>query len=474
MRIIAVSCAALAIILSGLGLVGLAAPELRRTPGGRVLGWTMALLLGAALWSGVYSVSLFSSLCDPHSRLAKDVGLALLGGLALAWSARPSRTASGQMTMTGEEFRTASGRPQLILVSLLVLAMPMAALIFLETQANNPDGSWDAWAIWNMRARFLTRAGADYAVGLRESISIPHADYPLLLPGLVAQWWLVLGAESVTVPAMIAAVFTASTVAMPAIALTLLRSRAIGITAALILLGIPFLMIAGASQCADIVVAAYIAATSIAVTFGLEGPHRRNDAWFALAGLACSSAAFTKNEGQLFLVSFAAALILRPPSTAERAPRLATVAWFLLGAAPLTILGFYMKYRFDLHNDIFSGQDPSDIIFNKLLKLSRYKFIFKSFIYEPLTWTKWGLAPVALPVLVMGFSRGNLQRSAVPVLCAALGLAALGFFAIYLITPHDLQWHVTSSMDRLLLQCVPSAVFTSLLTIGSRSSQPQR
>ena len=133
-----------------------------------------------------------------------------------------------------------------------------------------------------------------------------------------------------------------------------------------------------------------------------------------------------------------------------------------------------MKYRFDLHNDIFSGQDPSDIIFNKLLKLSRYKFIFKSFIYEPLTWTKWGLAPVALPVLVMGFSRGNLQRSAVPVLCAALGLAALGFFAIYLITPHDLQWHVTSSMDRLLLQCVPSAVFTSLLTIGSRSSQPQR
>ena len=117
----------------------------------------------------------------------------------------------------------------------------------------------------------------------------------------------------------------------------------------------------------------------------------------------------------MFLVSFAAALILRPPSTAERAPRLATVAWFLLGAAPLTILGFYMKYRFDLHNDIFSGQDPSDIIFNKLLKLSRYKFIFKSFIYEPLTWTKWGLAPIRLAVLVMGFSRGNLQRSAVPV-----------------------------------------------------------
>ena len=280
----------------------------------------MALLLGAALWSGVYSVSLFSSLCDPHSRLAKDVGLALLGGLALAWRAPIAygvRANDHDWGRIQDRERAAATHTGL----LLVLAMPMAALIFLETQANNPDGSWDAWAIWNMRARFLTRAGADYAVGLRESISIPHADYPLLLPGLVAQWWLVLGAESVTVPAMIAAVFTASTVAMPAIALTLLRSRAIGITAALILLGIPFLMIAGASQCADIVVAAYIAATSIAVTFGLEGPHRRNDAWFALAGLACSSAAFTKNEGQLFLVSFAAALILRPPSTAERAPR---------------------------------------------------------------------------------------------------------------------------------------------------------
>jgi hypothetical protein len=342
----------------------------------------------------------------------------------------------------------------------------MAALIFLENQANHPEGTWDAWAIWNMRARFLSRAGADYAVGLRETKGITHADYPLLLPGLVAQWWLALGAELVTVPAMIAAVFTASTIAMPAIALTLLRGRAIGITAALILLGIPFLMIAGASQCADIVVAAYIAATSIAVTFGLEGPHRRNDAWFALAGLACSSAAYTKNEGQLFLLSFTAALILRPASTTERAPRLATVTWFALGAAPFAMLGIYMKYRFDLHNDIFSDMNLSDIIFNKLLKFHRYKYIFQSFVYEPLTWMKWGLAPVALPVLVMGFSRDDLQRSAVPVLAVALGLAALGFFAIYLITPRDLQWHVTTSMDRLMLQCVPSVVFASLLTIG--------
>ena len=329
MRIIAVSCAALAIILSGLGLVGLAG---RASPYAK---WSCLGLdhgptaRGGALVGRVFGEPLLLPLRSPLSS-GQGRGACLARWSCTRLACAPSRTASGQMTMTGEEFRTEIGRPQLILVSLLVLAMPMAALIFLETQANYPDGSWDAWAIWNMRARFLTRAGADYAVGLRESIAIPHADYPLLLPGLVAQWWLVLGAESVTVPAMIAAVFTASTVAMPAIALTLLRSRAIGITAALILLGIPFLMIAGASQCADIVVAAYIAATSIAVTFGLEGPHRRNDAWFALAGLACSSAAFTKNEGQLFLVSFAAALILRPPSTAERAPRLATVAWFLL------------------------------------------------------------------------------------------------------------------------------------------------
>ena len=129
MRIISLSCAALALILSGLGLVGLAAPELRRTPSGRILGWIITLLLGAALWSGMYSVSLFSYRCDPHSRLAKDVGLALLGGLALAWRMRQSRTTAGQITMTEDELRAESGRPSLMLVSLLLLAVPLAALI---------------------------------------------------------------------------------------------------------------------------------------------------------------------------------------------------------------------------------------------------------------------------------------------------------------------------------------------------------
>ena len=231
-----------------------------------------------------------------------------------------------------------------------------------------------------MRARFLSRAGSDYAVGFTESVGIPHPDYPLLLPGLVAQWWLALGAESVTVPAVIAAVFTASTIAMPAIALTILRGRAIGITAALILLGIPFLMVAGASQLADIEVAAYIAAASIAVTFGLEGPYLRNLAWFALAGLACSSAAYTKNEGHLFLVSFMVALILRPASVAKRAPRLATVSWFALGAAPFAILGFYMKHRFDLHNDSVNQFNLSHISINNICKCMRYQYITKSFI----------------------------------------------------------------------------------------------
>ena len=115
----------------------------------------------------------------------------------------------------------------------------------------SPLGFWDAWAIWNLRARFIVRAGSDW----RDAFSLSgwsHPDYPLLLPLSVARLWQYLGRESSVAPTAIAILFTFSTVALAWAALAILSKPSQATLAALLLLGTSALVMHGASQMADV------------------------------------------------------------------------------------------------------------------------------------------------------------------------------------------------------------------------------
>ncbi len=47
-----------------------------------------------------------------------------------------------------------------------------------------------------------------------------------------------------------------------------------------------------------------------------------------------------------------------------------------------------------------------------------------------------------------------------------LGLMLSGFFIFYIITPKDLHWHLSTSLDRLLLQLWPSALFIYFMIVS--------
>ena len=57
-------------------------------------------------------------------------------------------------------------------------------LIFVSFILIEPHGQFDAWYIWNARARFLFRGGAYWADGF--SPLVAHADYPLLIPLIIS------------------------------------------------------------------------------------------------------------------------------------------------------------------------------------------------------------------------------------------------------------------------------------------------
>ena len=64
-----------------------------------------------------------------------------------------------------------------------------------------PDGGYDAWMIWNTRARFLVRAADFHTAFSPRLLFWLHQDYPWLVPGAVAQAFMLQGhGEPLAVP----------------------------------------------------------------------------------------------------------------------------------------------------------------------------------------------------------------------------------------------------------------------------------
>ena len=109
---------------------------------------------------------------------------------------------------------------------------------------DRPHGGWDAWAIWNLRARFLFRGGEYWRDAFSPLLSEIHPDYPLLLPGLVARGWTYLGRDAVSFPAAVAVFYTLSTIGMLASSIAILRGSSQGILAGVVLACTPIFLAA--------------------------------------------------------------------------------------------------------------------------------------------------------------------------------------------------------------------------------------
>jgi len=81
------------------------------------------------------------------SATVKDLVLAFLGA-ALLLAARPRLSADPTPRDPAPRW----------LWSLLAAACALAVAVFFEHDWRFPDGGWDAWMVWNLRARFLVRA----------------------------------------------------------------------------------------------------------------------------------------------------------------------------------------------------------------------------------------------------------------------------------------------------------------------------
>jgi hypothetical protein len=322
-----------------------------------------------------------------------------------------------------------------------------------------PHGDYDAHAIWNLRARFIYRLGDEWQKAFSPAINRDfHMDYPLLVPMNVTGGWNTLDEEVTRVPAVQAMLFLVGLAGVMFSGLAYVRSTSQGAVAVIVLLATPYILQFSTFQTADIPLSYLFLASAVLLLIAV---YETSAGLLFLCGLMAGLSAWTKNEGLSFaLIAAVTGLFL-----------FYTRGWrnyaSLLGGMALPIMTLLVfKTVLPGRNDLLTGNGLFEIL-RKLSDPDRYSTIFHYLGSELAVLGGWPvsiLAVLAAYGLIMGVNRPARNG---PFLWLVWIVVAqfLAYFAIYLITPNELEWQLMYSMSRLLIQLFPMALLVFFLVI---------
>jgi hypothetical protein len=350
-----------------------------------------------------------------------------------------------------------------LLISWIRLVQMAAAL---------PVGEWDAWALWNLRAKFLAGPGGAWRYAVSPLINNTHPDYPLLLSAFIARAWKAGGTVDTFAPMVTSLLFFAALIALLVSAVALLRGAASALLAGLVLLSATSLLDWAPAQYADIPLAFYFLA-AIALIFLEASPaatSRWASRWTLLwAGLCAGFAAWTKNEGIAILacslIVFSAFTLWRSRTRAD----LIRSGWMLAGAAPGLFLTLWLKFSLAPAVDPLVTQGASSGL-ARLSDFSRYAQVAGEFFKDLLNLGSGVSHPlILLAILAVLLRWHSEERYRLPSRIAGtvLALVFLSYCAVFLVTPYVLGWQLQSSFDRLILQIWPSALLVFFVQLRS-------
>jgi len=439
-------------LLAGAGFFGLAAAHGVR-PGWQVFYLGAGGLIGLGCASLAAHLFLLAGLPPGKWILAVDAALFTICATPCLTGRQVGRLRPGALPAT----------PGLAMLLLVALAATLLALL----QATTPHGLWDAWAIWNQRARYLFRHPAPLAAPLHPAIC--HGDYPLLLPHLVAWGWAAWGRETVLVPCSLAIL---ATLAPAAMLYGFFQGRGTpgrGALAAACYLGTPYVLWIGADQLADLELAGFV----LAAVACLHLADEREPAGGApglrfAAGLAAGLAAWTKNEGLVFALALAICR-LAGPDRKGRAPL------FLLGmAVPLSVVADF-KLTLAPATDLWTGRTPAELA-AKLTDVARHWQVGRTLFAGMLTGLPYGPAVGLPPILAAAAAclgiRWRTPGGAPVWLAMVLAVMVGAYHLVFVLSPHDLTWHLDTAAMRILLHLYPAAILLYFLVVRDPPRSP--
>lgn len=324
----------------------------------------------------------------------------------------------------------------LVAIGSLLLAAGLGAGTAWTAWEINPHGNWDAWAIWNLRAKFLAAGPGLASRAWSPALSATHPEYPLLLSSFVAHCWNFSHSVTTAVPAATSLVFFLALIALAAGGVTLLRGPTLGFLIALMLATTPRLLHELPAQYADVPLACYFAGAIVFMM--LDRP--------ILAGVFAGFAAWTKDEGSLFLVLFLAAILVFKRRAVLRAAA---------GALPALALTVLLKAVLARGNaSLLFASLPGAA--HRIADWGRYATVGTAFGHGFIGMTLGWYHPIFPLIVLAAALRFDRERRREMVFCATiLATLLIGYFFVYILTTNDLNWQLQTSLSRLFVQVWP-------------------
>jgi 4-amino-4-deoxy-L-arabinose transferase-like glycosyltransferase len=224
------------------------------------------------------------------------------------------------------------------------------------------------------------------------------------------------------------------------------KSSLAGMLAALVVLISPDIASA-VGQYADPLLALHMVAAA-ALFYGYM--KSRANGLMILAGLLAGYSAWAKNEGILFIVVFVIVTVL---AAWKRVVDWKSLKYLAIGLLiPIMTVALF-KAVVASQNDIVGN---NILLYQKISDFSRWVVITKSFVAYMIRYANWPVSiflVLFIYAVLMGFDTRETPYQ-VLILLLALGQIA-GYFFIYLITPHDLELHIGTSIKRLIFHVFP-------------------
>lgn len=354
-----------------------------------------------------------------------------------------------------------------ILLCLTILAGAWVAIAEQIRVGNAyPEGNWDAWAIWNARAKFLYLASENWTNVFTPGTHVVHPDYPLLLPLNIARLLCYSEQISSRIPYLIGCFSSYLCVVMLALGVARFRGVTLGLFAAALMLSAKLFMSSAAWQFADFPLTTYLLAAVISLARSLS---EETHGWrtFIPAGLLCGFAAWTKNEGQLIVLATGLSLLCVTCFKGSAIQAFYSGRSYAIGVIIAVIALVIFKIGYAPENDIFANQTLHEIS-KRFVTPERWALIGTHLASA--VWTIYGHVVVAiLAYIVMTGFRKHERRATSGAIATGLtiGLVCVGYVTIYAITPQPLEWHLITSANRLLTHLAPATIFAVCLFVSS-------
>jgi hypothetical protein len=357
----------------------------------------------------------------------------------------------------------------LMMAGALMVALILATGAMSGIWDRNPQGNWDAWSIWNLRAKFLAAADMGDRNDMGPSAASPataarawsplltgtHPEYPLLLSGAVARCWAFSSSgpavPDAAVPIAIAYIFFLSLIAVVTGGIAIVRGTLAGLIAGLTLAATTALLHEVPSQYADVPLTAYLACSVVFLL--VDRP-----IW---AGVFAGFAAWTKDEGALFCGVFV--FLLAIFCWSEK-PRRRDPFRLVLGMLPGALtFGLFKVFLAPHGTALFSAGALS-----RFANVGRWEVVLAGVGSQIVSLGAGWLHPmfiVAAFAIGAGFRKDSRRDPYFPaLLCTALAVAMLGGYCVAMVTSSDdAAWQTGTAAGRLMVQWWPLAVIGMMM-----------